>query len=587
MRMIGRFLVLATCSVVLVNCGGGKSKHGPSPEAPAAPVVSVSADVKQLIFSWDAVATASFYRLLENPDGHSGFTQVGSNIPGAETSVVMDIAVHLHDWVNAQYLVEACNANGCTPSTVVPVDQVMLETIGTVASPNAGETDAFGEWFTLSADGSTLAVSAWYDSSSSAGIDGDESDNSMRISGAVHVYRRSGNQWTKEAFIKASNPDADDIFGREIALSRDGGTMAIGATGEDSAATGVDGDQDDDSVASAGAIYVFRRRDGAWEQESYIKAPHPSEFDYLGAGLALSDDGNTLAASLARDDSGASGINGDPEDDSVTDSGAALIYRFEDAAWKQEAYIKAALPDERDDFGIPVSLSGDGDTLALGVYGEDSAAVGVNGDSSDNSAPDAGAVYVYQFANGAWQQQAYLKASNMEAGDRFGRGLVLSRDGNTLAIGSPLEDSGSSGIDGEQQDNSAPQSGAVYVFTRTDGSWTQDAYLKASNPDPGDGFGLGLALNDEANLLAVSASGEDSAAVGINGDQSDNSAAGNFGAVYLFSFSDSTWRQVSYVKSPNPPAMVPSGLGYYVMLSGDGTTMVVSTTYGHEAVFWY
>ena len=80
---------------------------------------------------------------------------------------------------------------------------------------------------------------------------------------------------------------------------------------------------------------------------------------------------------------------------------------------------------------------------------------------------------------------------------------------------------------------------------------------------------------------------EDSAAIGINGDQSDNSAAGNFGAVYVFSFSNDTWRQVSYVKSPNPAGMVPSGLGYYVMLSGDGTIMVVSTAYANEAVFWY
>ena len=116
MRAMGRFLVLATISVVFSACGGGgngKSQQAQQINPPEAPVVTVNADIKQLIFCWEAVATATHYRLLENPDGHSGFTQVGDNIPSAELSATRDIAVHLHDWVNALYLVQACNAGGC------------------------------------------------------------------------------------------------------------------------------------------------------------------------------------------------------------------------------------------------------------------------------------------------------------------------------------------------------------------------------------------------------------------------------------------------------------------------------------------
>jgi hypothetical protein len=109
-----------------------------------------------------------------------------------------------------------------------------------------------------------------------------------------------------------------------------------------------------------------------------------------------------------------------------------------------------------------------GDTLAVGAYGEDSAAQGVGGDQTDNSALGSGAVYVFRRTGTDWQQEAYLKASSTGAfnpvngGDRFGIGVALS--GDTLAIGASGEDSASQGVNGNQDDNSAWSSGAVYVF---------------------------------------------------------------------------------------------------------------------------
>jgi len=100
-----------------------------------------------------------------------------------------------------------------------------------------------------------------------------------------------------------------------------------------------------------------------------------------------------------------------------------------------------------DEFGVSVALSGD--TLAVGVPFEDSAAIGIDGDQSDNSAADAGAVYVFtRDAAGVWSQQDYVKASNTDAGDEFGLGVALS--GDTLAVGAYLEDSAATGIDGAQ-----------------------------------------------------------------------------------------------------------------------------------------
>ncbi len=68
---------------------------------------------------------------------------------------------------------------------------------------------------------------------------------------------------------------------------------------------------------------------------------------------------------------------------------------------------------------------------------------------------------------GKWSHQAYVKAFNPRENDQFGWALAMSRDGNTIAVGSHLEDSGAKGVNGDQSDASMEDSGAVYVYTRT------------------------------------------------------------------------------------------------------------------------
>src|SRR4026208_1356817 len=174
----------------------------------------------------------------------------------------------------------------------------------------------------------------------------------------------------------------------------------------------------------------------------------------------------------------------------------------------QQGYLKASNTNADDQFGQNVALAGD--TLVVGAYQERSSAVGVNGDPADNSQPNAGAVYVFTRTAGLWTQQAYLKASNTNAVDGFGYSVALS--GDTLVVGAPWESSNATGVNGNQSDNSALYSGAVYVFTRTAGVWTQQAYLKASNTDAGDNFGTTVTLSGET--LAVGALYEASNATG-------------------------------------------------------------------------
>ena len=142
---------------------------------------------------------------------------------------------------------------------------------------------------------------------------------------------------------------------------------------------------------------------------------------------------------------------------------------------RQTAYIKASNPHMGDHFGNggtllgdSVALSGNGLTLAVGAPNESSGARGANGDQNDTSVYSAGAVYVFTRPNvtGAWTQQAYVKPSNPQPGAEFGHVVTLSADGSTMAVSAYFEASATKGINGNQNDDSIPQAGAVYVFTR-------------------------------------------------------------------------------------------------------------------------
>jgi hypothetical protein len=158
----------------------------------------------------------------------------------------------------------------------------------------------------------------------------------------------------------------------------------------------------------------------------------------------------------------------------------------------------------------------------------------INGDELSNDAGLAGAAYVFVRAGTTWSQEAYIKASNADPNDRFGTSVAVSGDG--LAVGASNEASAATGVNGDQDDNGTPRAGAVYFFTRTGNTWTQQAYIKASNAEGsavsegGDLFRR-VALSGET--LAVGANFESSSATGIDGDQTDNTAEGA-GAVYVF-----------------------------------------------------
>jgi hypothetical protein len=452
---------LVTAADPASNLSGSTELTVLGPEAPPeAPQLTLGFGMKQLQFSWTGVSRADFYRLFENPDGISGFTPVGGEIPAGTTSATRDIPVHRNDWANARYRVAACNEAGCIDSNEVGTLGGVLQAIGYFKASNTEALDGFGWSVAISADGNTLAIGTLKEDSAATGIGGNQSDNSAGDSGAVYLFARSGGVWSRQAYIKASNTGGGDGFGWSVALSGDGNTLAVGAQFEDSAATGVGGDQSDNSAEDSGAVYLFARGGGIWSQQAFIKASNTEVRDGFGGSVALSGDGNTLAV----------GAPGERIAVWAEDSGAVYLFAHSGGIWSQQAYIKASNTQTRDQrgdrFGTSVALSGDGSVVAVGVPLEDSASTGIGGDPADNSIESVGAVYLFIRSGEIWGQPVYIKASN--AGGWFGNSVALSEDGNTLAVGAPGESSAATGIGGNQNadpdSNWAFGSGAVYLY---------------------------------------------------------------------------------------------------------------------------
>ncbi|MDH5694473.1 MAG: FG-GAP repeat protein, partial [Gammaproteobacteria bacterium] len=488
--------------------------------------LSITPNIKQLNISWDKIAIADYYRVLFKTDAGSGYSVAADELGTEKFS--LNIATHKMDWTNASIIIEACGSNSCLSSNETMLNSLMISSIGYFKAFNSEEGDTFGWAVALSNDGKTMAVGAQFEDSAAKGINNTNpgwNDNSLLDSGAVYIYQRYVDTWLPQAYIKASNPGKDDKFGERLALSGDGNTLVVGAPLEDSNERGITagspeyGDFEANPDYNAGAVYVYRRTGNSWSQQAYLKGSNTDSLDF---------------------------------------------------------------------FGDAVSISYDGNTIAVGTFSEDSKFFGVDNlnthpDQEDNSLDYSGAAYVFQFNNGAWAQQAYIKSSHPVNNDYFGRHLDISDDGNTLVVGATGEDTKSTGvISGESPElpsEIAGGSGAVFIFERDLGLWRQVAFVKASNTGGGDEFGSSVAISGDAKTLVVGAKGEDGGYKGvINGSEPqippDNlGVIFKTGAAYVYRKVADTWIHDAYLKASNTGKI--DIYGYTVAISGDGNTVAV------------
>lgn len=370
-----------------------------------------------------------------------------------------------------------------------------------IKASNTRPGDMFGSHVCISGDGSTLAVGAPNEDSSGTNQYSDTAPDA----GAVYVFiHDSAGAWSQQAYVKAAAPIAGERFGHSVSLSYSGNALAVGTSGGE-------------------GIHVFARDpEGHWAQEDILEAPHPDADDHFGWTVALSGNGNTLVGSAPAEDSNATGVGGDPADDTASDTGAVHVFvRDETGTWTQQAYVKSTAARSGDHFGQSVGLSGDGNTLVVSA---------LRGNTVDVFVRDS---------TGDWSEQARLPVSDAGEGDQLVRSLAVSGEGNVVAIGAPSEDD---------------DSGAVYIFGRDAGNWFRQSYGAVSSTRASDYFGFSVSLDWAGSALAV----------GTPGDAS--------GVVHLLVETDSEWQTWETIRAPTDAEEY---FGQSVSLSGRARTLAI------------
>lgn len=276
----------------------------------------------------------------------------------------------------------------------------------------------------------------------------------------VHVYYRAeidaSQPWRHRQWLAAPPASAADGFGRALAITRDADAVTV-------------------AVGSPGLV-VIAVAETPDEPDFVERARLPSEDDSgdsFGHSVALA--GDTLAV-------------GAP--DAAGGRGAVYLYRHTAGQWLRTAALTGLYSDIGDRFGASVALVGS--VIAVGAPDEASAAAGVDGDASDDSAPRSGAAYAFRHDGSDWRIDGYLKASNSDAGDHFGASIAAGP--GLIVVGAPREASASMAIDGDQADNSEPGAGAVYAYRHTPGGWQHISYLKPGVPGAFEEFGHSVAV---------------------------------------------------------------------------------------------
>ncbi len=382
-------------------------------------------------------------------------------------TVVLGLSGTLHDKTKFVY---ARQDGKWTKQAVIKPKQEDVEGIQEIT------TEYIGIQVVLSADGDTLAIGdpSWTDSPPVTYFNG--SRLRYETTGAVQVYARRKGQWKRQALLHASNAGHADRFGSSISLSADGNTLAVGARGEDGSTNSASAEpgQDNDDAYNAGAVYIYTRKGDKWRQHSRVKAQEPRSYDFMGSTVTLSADGKTMAASIYFNEGMRAYYlvnNFLPEDERIPldprASGRVYIFTYDQDRWSQQDILRPEKETPGSNFGSSISLSADGDSLAIGApytHINLPAQAGLN--TPESGTDFAGAAYVFSRTDGRWRQRAYLQSLIPVQDGQFGSSVSISHDGDTVIVGTTREhpDTDSVAIDLIEPDAKAPWEKSVFIY---------------------------------------------------------------------------------------------------------------------------
>ncbi len=366
----------------------------------------------------------------------------------------------------------------------------------------------------LAISGDYIAVGASSNNSTSAQDWDSLGGNYKADAGAVYVYERNNGTW---GFVKKLTPPntdsarvAGDVFGNAIAIS--GNYMIVGAASQDYDSAG------GNSVANAGAAYIFERRNGVWGYAKKLSAPsNRTASDFFGRSVDIS--GNYAVVGAPSQDWDSAGGN------YKLDAGGAYVYERNNGVWGLAKKITPPNTDSArvasDLFGFKVAI--DGTTIVVGAYQQDRDSAGGTNRST------AGAAYIFERNNGEWGYIKKITPNNSTghraASDQFG--ISVSISGNNIAIGA-----NSNAYDSALA-NSLSSAGAVYVFEKRNGVWGYAKKLSAAGTNArntSDYLGFSVAIS--GNYVIAGAA--NSSNIGHDWDSAGGNYKSNAGAAFLW-----------------------------------------------------
>jgi alpha-tubulin suppressor-like RCC1 family protein len=194
---------------------------------------------------------------------------------------------------------------------------------------------------------------------------------------------------------------------------------------------------------------------------------------------------------------------------SLSNVGSAYIFTGNGSNWAQAAKITGNDSTVGDFFASSVAINSGGNIILIGAQGDNMGAK-----------VDVGSAYIFTGSENNWVEVTKITGSDGEANDAFGNSVALNSVGNVAIIGAYLDDI-----------NALSNVGSVYIFTGSEGNWSQAAKITGNDSTANDNFGYSLALNSSGNIVVI-------------GAYADNS---NAGSAYIFTGSGNNWIQTAKI----------------------------------------
>ena len=351
-------------------------------QIPAEPQVTLGADLKVLRFDWEPIPGATFYRLWVNAAG-KGFRTVGDRMAASVTHAEVSIAAHLHDWRRTRYVVTACNAAGCNglPRSIRGDQRRRPDAQGELdPALNPEGPEYRTHTYLRSGDAwqrfATLAPFCRGDQCLITRMSGDgQTLVSYCVTSPTEVrlvtMKRAANTW-----VHVSDLPIDFVVPQDaMALNPDGTVMALAEFGV------------------TNTVGVYHWIGGNWVRvQGFLP---PADSDTFGFELALSNDARLVVVGDFEARQLGAGVTVFPMSGTEEQGAVYIFVHTAGGSWELRNVVKSPNPGLNDQFGISISMSATGRTLAVGASGEDSSATGIDGNRTHEDAPEAGAAYLY------------------------------------------------------------------------------------------------------------------------------------------------------------------------------------------------